>query len=137
VIVVDTNVVVYLLVEGPFSPSARRVAAKEGNWFAPRLWRSELRNVLIGFIRRGTMSYAEALRVVRLAEARLSGRSPDVDHDEVLQLAQVSGCSAYDCEYVAVARSSGVPLVTADRKLLAAFPLIAVAPEVFAPGFEN
>ncbi|HEX8394797.1 MAG TPA: type II toxin-antitoxin system VapC family toxin [Longimicrobium sp.] len=136
-IVVDTNVVVYLLVEGPFSPLARRVVAKEGHWFAPGLWRSELRNVLIGLIRRGTMSYDEALRVLRLAEARLGKRSPDVDHDEVLRLALLSGCTPYDCEFVAVARSAGVPLVTADRKLLAAFPFIAVSPEVFAPGFEN
>lgn len=136
-IVVDTNVAVYLLVEGPFSPAARRVVAKEGNWFAPRLWRSELRNVLIGYIRRGTMSYDEALHVVRLAEARLGNRSPDVDHDEVLQLAHLSGCSAYDCEFVAVARSAGVPLVTADRKLIRAFPGVAIAPEVFAPGFEH
>jgi predicted nucleic acid-binding protein len=137
VIVVDTNVIVYLLIEGPFSPVARRVVVKERRWSAPRLWRSELRNVLIGYIRRGALSSDEAQQILRRAEARLGVHSAEVDHAEVLQLALMSGCTTYDCEFVAVARAAGVPLVTADRKLLAAFPLLAVAPEVFAPAFEN
>lgn len=33
-----------------------------------------------------------------------------------LQVAQ-SGCSAYDCEFVALAQYLDVPLVSADRKL--------------------
>jgi predicted nucleic acid-binding protein len=48
-----------------------------------------------------------------------------------LQLAAESGCSAYDCEFVALARDLEVPLVTADRQLLAAFPSTAVSPEAF------
>jgi predicted nucleic acid-binding protein len=136
-IVVDTNIIAYLIIESPHSPKARRVVAKEDQWSAPLLWRNELRNVLIGYIRRGEITYEEAMDGIRLAESRLGETSMDVDHDEVLRLALVYGCTTYDCEFVAVARSVGVPLVTADRKLLAAFPFIAVSPEVFAPGFEN
>lgn len=136
-IVVDTNVIAYLIIESPHSAKARRVVAKEGRWAAPVLWRNELRNVLIGYIRRGEVTYNEAMNGIRLAEARLGGASMEVDHDDVLRLALMSGCTTYDCEFVAVARAAGVPLVTADRKLLAAFPFLAVAPEVFAPAFEN
>lgn len=136
-IVVDTNVIAYLIIETSQTADARRVAAKEERWSAPLLWRNELRNVLIGYIRRGAVTFDEAMDGIRLAEALLSESSMEVDHAEVLQLALVSGCTTYDCEFVAVARAAGVPLVTADRKLLAAFPFVAVAPEVFAPAFEN
>ena len=39
-----------------------------------------------------------------------------------LRLSRDSGASAYDCEYVALAEHLGVVLVTADSKLLKAFP---------------
>ena len=44
-----------------------------------------------------------------------------VDSDTVLALAAGSGCSAYDCEFVALAEYLDVPLVSADRKLKAEF----------------
>ena len=49
----------------------------------------------------------------------------------VIQLAERSGCSAYDCEFVAVAEDLAVRLVTADRQVLQAFPSIAVSPDKF------
>jgi predicted nucleic acid-binding protein len=42
-----------------------------------------------------------------------------------MQLASTNRCSAYDCEFVALARYLGVPLVTEDRQLLEGFPGIA------------
>ena len=56
------------------------------------------------------------------------------DGERVLELAAVSGRSAYDCEYVAVAEALGVPLVTADRALESGFPGVAVSPESFMGG---
>lgn len=47
--------------------------------------------------------------------------------DEVLR----SRCTAYDCEFVALARAWNVPLVTSDRDVLAAFPDVAVTPAGF------
>lgn len=62
----------------------------------------------------------------------MAGREYSVVSYEVLQLAARSGCSAYDCEYAALAHDLGIRLVTTDRQLLRAFPSIAVAPDVFA-----
>ena len=37
------------------------------------------------------------------------------------------GCSAYDCEFVALALDLKVPLVTSDKKVLKAFKGTAIA----------
>ena len=75
--------------------------------------------------------YESALQIVSEAEHSMAGREYSVVSHEVLRLAARSGCSAYDCEYVALAQDLEVRLVTADRPLLRAFPSIAVAPEIF------
>jgi len=61
----------------------------------------------------------------------MAGREYSVPTAPVLELAARSGCSAYDCEFVALARDLGVSLITADRRVLRAFPGIAVSPEAF------
>jgi predicted nucleic acid-binding protein len=49
----------------------------------------------------------------------------------VLELAAESGCSAYDCVFVALAEELGVRLVTVDQQILRQFPAIASSPESF------
>ena len=45
----------------------------------------------------------------------------DIDHVEVLRLAIETGLSTYDASYLHVARVRGVPLVTFDERLRAAY----------------
>ncbi len=52
----------------------------------------------------------------------MDGREYDVPSRDVLALAARSGCSAYDCEFVALSISLDAPLVTADRQLITSFP---------------
>jgi predicted nucleic acid-binding protein len=52
----------------------------------------------------------------------------------LLQFATESPLTAYDLEFVTLALSLGVPLVTFDKLVLAAFPSVAVAPAAFAEG---
>jgi predicted nucleic acid-binding protein len=40
----------------------------------------------------------------------------------VLELVRDSNCTAYDCEFVALAMRLGVKLATMDAKILKAFP---------------
>ena len=131
-IAVDTNVIAYLLIEGEHTGNARVVLRKDPDWIAPPLWRSEFRNVLMLYLRKGLMSLADAQRLLAGAEKYLERGEASPDSALVLSLALASGCTSYDCEFVALAQSLGVPLVTADRKVLAAFPSTAVSPEAFA-----
>jgi predicted nucleic acid-binding protein len=49
----------------------------------------------------------------------------------VLSYASSSGCTAYDCEFVVLAKILGVPLLTLDRQVIQAFPGIATTPDLF------
>lgn len=131
-IVVDVNVIAYLLIDGEHTRAIEVVFAVDPEWSAPMLWRSEWRNVLAGYFRRGAMDQAKVLENIRAAEALLSGREHMPDGEHVIELVSRSTCSAYDCEYVAVAEALDIPLVTADRRILRDFPTLARSPETFA-----
>ena len=132
-IVVDTNVVAYLLTaSGPETAAAERTLARDPEWAAPLLWRSEFRNVLALYMRLQHLPLGAALNAVARADALFAGREFDVDSGRVLTLAAASGRTAYDCEFVTVAQELRVPLVTNDRQVLASFPDLAVALADFA-----
>lgn len=121
-IVVDTNVLVYLLIPGKFTLSAERLLAADPDWAAPRLWRSELRNVLATYVRNMLMDVADAAALYQRAAALIGPEEYDVETLDVLRLSKTSGCSGYDCEFIALADFLGVKLVTTDTKLVKAFP---------------
>ena len=121
-IAVDTNVVAYLFLRGEFAPRAEAWLRQDRDWAAPMLWRSEFRNVLAGYLRRKQLTFDAAREIQREAEALLIGNEHEVDSQRVLELVRDSDCSAYDCEFVSVAMRVGVKLLTADSKVLKAFP---------------
>jgi hypothetical protein len=77
------------------------------------------------------LSSDQALALANEVERALVNHEHDVVMHDVVMLALRSGCSAYNCEYVALAQGLGVPLVTFDREVLRAFPDLAIAPEAF------
>lgn len=131
-IIADTNLIAYFLIPGPFTARAEAVFERDPLWAAPLLWRSELRNVLWLYVRSGQKQLADVLQSMNAAEALLRGREFSVDSAPVLTLAASSNCSPYDCEFVYLARTEACKLVTADAKLLTAFPGTAVSMEDFA-----
>jgi predicted nucleic acid-binding protein len=122
VIVVDTNVLAYLLLPYEFSPQADVLYKSDSDWAVPIFWRSEFRNLLAGYLRRKTLAFDEAVKIQAEAEALLAGNEHEVDSRRVLELVRDSDCTAYDCEFVAIAMLLGVKLVTMDKKVLKAFP---------------
>ena len=126
-IVVDSNVLAYLYLPGDFTEAAEALLTSDSEWAAPLLWRSEFRNILAGYIRRKSLSFLQATALQAEAEELLCGCEYEVDSTRVLELVRDSDCSAYDCEFIAVAEKLDVKLVTMDKKLLKAFPNRAVA----------
>ena len=126
-IVVDTNVIAYLYLPTDYTGLAEQLLAKEPDWAAPLLWRSEMRNVLALYLRKNLLSFDQAYAIQTEAEALLAPHEYKADSYEVLRLVQNSDCSAYDCEFVAIAIHLGTRLVTTDKKILQAFPAVAVS----------
>ena len=130
-IVVDTNVIAYLLIPGQHTAAARATLARDPEWAAPLLWRSELRNVLALYLRNGELLLRQATALQDSAEELMLGREHHVASRDVLALAKASNRSAYDCEFIITARHLNVKLVTSDRPLLASFPSDAIALTAF------
>jgi predicted nucleic acid-binding protein len=135
VIIADTNLIAYLLIPGDKTACAEQVYLSDPDWQLPQLWRSELRNVLMLYVRKQYLALEKAVQIMALAEIRF-GMGQSVLSQEVLTLAASSGCSAYDCEFVALAENHRVSLVTSDKKVLAAFSSIAVSPESYFASFS-
>ena len=130
-IVADANLITQFAIHDVGSDLADAVCEADPVWVAPMLWRSEVRNAALKYVRHVGMSLDAALLAMHTAEEVVSRREYTVNTRKVLELATQSGCSAYDCEYVALALDMNVNLVTSDKQVLRAFPKLALTPENF------
>jgi len=130
-IVVDTNLIGYLYLESKHSQQVEQVLRRDADWAAPLLWRSEFRNVLAGYLRKRWLSLEESRQLMDEALRMMEDREYEVDSYQVLRLVANSTCSAYDCEFVALAQELGTTLVTLDKEILNSFPAVAVSVDTF------
>jgi predicted nucleic acid-binding protein len=121
VIVVHSNVIAYCWINGDRTALAHRLRKVDPDWHAPVLWRSELRNILTGYRREGSLDESQVRRIMAAAESALAGREHYLPSDRVFAVTEASRLSAHDAEFVALAQILGAPLVTEDRTILAAF----------------
>jgi predicted nucleic acid-binding protein len=132
VIVVDTNVVVISLIEGPQTKLARSVFARDSDWRLPELWRHEFLNVLTTYVRHGGMELETARQLWLQAERLLTDCTQAVNMTYALKLSIEHQISAYDAQFVSLADELRVPFVTEDRRLLAKFPRVATSMSLFS-----
>ena len=121
-IAVDVNVLAYLLIPGKYTMASERLLEADSAWVVPRLWRNELRNILANYLRAKQMDLADAAAIYQRAEDLVGAEEYEVETAHVLRLCAESKCSAYDCEYIALAEYLDIKLVTNDAKLARAFP---------------
>ena len=121
-IVVDTNVLAYHCLPGSRNADTELLLQFDPEWAAPVLWRSEFRNLLCGYLRRGEMDFDQAREVIADAAESLKGGEHTVSDQAVMKLVAQSRCTAYDCEFAALAAALGTVLVTEDKALLTSFP---------------
>lgn len=126
-LVVDTNVISYLYLPTEYTKYSEALIAFDAHWAAPVLWKSEFRNVLSLYWRKNIIDLATALDMQHQAELLLADNEFQVESNNVLALAQASGCSAYDCEFISLAQFFTTKLISNDKKLIKAFPDHAVS----------
>lgn len=130
-IVVDTNIISYLYISSDHSQQSEDLLAFDSDWVAPTLWRSEFRNVLAQYLRKNLLDIDEVLLIIQQAEILLAEYEMSSTH--VMQLVKRSQCSAYDCEFVALAQYLEVPLITADKNILREFPDVSNTANSYIP----
>jgi len=131
-IVVDTNIIIYIHVHSERTALALQALKKDPYWVASPLWQSEFRNVMTGYIRRGILKLEDAKLVMKSALKTMEDREILPPSDLVLDLAAASDYSAYDCEYVALAKHLDIKLLSGDNKILRSFPETVVELSAFS-----
>lgn len=121
-IVVDTNIIAYFYLESNHSKDTEILLKHDPVWIVPFLWRSEFRSVLGLYLRKKIISKRDAMEIINRAEIQMKGNEFHVSSSSVLELVHTSGCSAYDCEFICLAKEFQIPLITQDKKILSAFP---------------
>ncbi len=130
----DCTLIAQFFLNTPETELARRIAMKDDTWLVPPLWRSEFRSVLRKFLLNKELSVEHCIDATIAAEEMLSGGEVQVSSADVMTLVAETGCSAYDAEYVSLATSFSIPLVTSDRRLRERFPGVALSPAEFLTG---
>ncbi|MDD5309824.1 MAG: type II toxin-antitoxin system VapC family toxin [Deltaproteobacteria bacterium] len=131
-IVADTNLVAYLVIDGERTEAARRVRMRDADWRLPPLWRSEFLNVLATSVRASVIDQDAALRAWEIALDLFGSCEAEPGGTEVLKTALRYGISAYDAQFARLAEHLGVTLVSGDKRLCGACASFAVSIEEFA-----
>ena len=130
-IVVDTNIIAYMAFSTPQSPKVTALYEMDSDWETVSFWKSEFLSVVSLYFRKRIVTYDEALIAIDYAEKLINVHEHRISPLAVMALIRDSNCSAYDCEFVALALELEAKLITYDREVLKEFPRIALKPEDF------
>jgi predicted nucleic acid-binding protein len=120
-VLVDTNVLAYLLIEGDHTPSAQQLLTRDPDWRSEAFIMVEFTNVLATYMRTRGLELDQALRLLAKADMVVPVLTA-VPHSRALEAAAEHAISAYDGHFVALAMQSRRRLVTEDTRLLTAAP---------------
>src|SRR5437016_11216356 len=123
-LLVDTNVVAHLLIEGNHTKAAQRLRRHDADWRSQAFLLVEFTNVLASSIATKRMTLRLATDVLANAVALFDGKLGRVPQVAVLKMAARHRVSAYDARFLALASQIGARLVTQDDRLRAAAPAL-------------
>jgi predicted nucleic acid-binding protein len=130
-IVVDTNLLIKLVLKQSDSSQAYAVYLRDSNWVMPELWQHEFLNVLANYLRFDNTPYDQLLQSWEKAIMLFADGAQPVNMPLALKIAGERNITAYDAQYLALAQTLGVPLITEDRKLRLAAPELTLSMQEF------
>jgi predicted nucleic acid-binding protein len=133
-IVVDTNIVVYLKCTAAFTAQARHARDLDPVWIVPTLWRHEFLNALLRIARQQELPLHRALAIWRDTFNGFVAQEYQANMALALRLAMAQQITCYDAQYLALAQEFGVRLLTEDKELLRKFPAVAISLNAFCGG---
>ena len=121
-IVVDTNILVPLFINGPRTGDATKLLELDREWCTEPYALVELINVFTTYMRAKLLAVEAAHRHLDEAETLLTPHLHHIPNKTVLDYAMRYQVTAYDAHFLAVADARGTRLTTEDAKLRAAAP---------------
>jgi predicted nucleic acid-binding protein len=126
VVVVDTNILAYLLIEGDQTRDAQALWTRDADWKSEAFVLIEFSNILATYQRTGALTRAQAGALLTEAERRVPSLVY-LPHGRALRVAEQFAVSAYDARFLGAAQTLGEKLVTEDLRLRAAAPAITMS----------
>lgn len=125
-VLVDTNILAYLLIDGDRTAAAQALYARDSDWRSESFIMVEFSNILATYVRTRAMTHAQGLDLLAEAQALMPALL-NLQHSQGLDAAAEFAISAYDARFIAVAKQMRAKLVTEDAKLRAAVPAWTVS----------
>jgi len=125
-IVVDASVVAFLLIDGELTDAVRKLHRIDPDWVTPPILNHEMLNILaaVGSAEGNSAAMEGVWRDVR---ALVASRQQVPDPVRSLRLGVELGISGNEAQYLCLADSLGLPLITQEKNLLQAAPQRAVS----------
>ncbi|MBI5503648.1 MAG: type II toxin-antitoxin system VapC family toxin [Deltaproteobacteria bacterium] len=121
-VIVDTNVLAYALLDGDRTRDAQALLLADDDWHTDSFALVEFSNLLATSIRVRGLAPAVADGLLAAAEELVSGGMHTVPHAAALTMATRCAVSACDARFLALADELGGRLITEDLRLRNAAP---------------
>ena len=125
-IVIDTNILAYLLISGDRTEDAKALFELDRDWRSEPFVIIELTNILATYCRTRDMRISTAERILANGE-RVVRNLARIPHVLALRMAGRFAVTAYDARFLAAAESLGTKLVTEDAKLRVTVPSLTLS----------
>jgi predicted nucleic acid-binding protein len=125
-VVVDTNILAYLLIEGDRTRDVQALFARDADWKSEAFVLIEFSNILATYLHADLLTRNQAYSLLLEAEKRLTGLV-SLPHSRALRVAEQFRVSAYDARFLGAAQSFKSRLVTEDASLRKAAPALTLS----------
>jgi predicted nucleic acid-binding protein len=120
-VLVDTNILAYLTIEGDRTAAAQKLFERDSDWCSEAFVMVEFSNILATYVRTKAMTQAQGARLLIDAQALMSTLH-NVANTQALETAMQYEISGYDARFISLARHLKLRLITEDAKLRTAVP---------------
>ena len=120
-VLVDTNIIAYLMIWGDRTAAAQQLFERDSDWCSEAFVMVEFSNVIATYVRTGALTQAQGTKLLVDSQAHLPTLH-SVVNTQALETAMQFGISAYDARFISLARQLKLKLITEDAKLRVAVP---------------
>ena len=120
-VLVDTNILAYLMIDGDRTAAAQRLFERDAYWCSEAFVMAEFSNVIATYVRTRALTQAQGTQILSEAQIILPTLH-NIAHVQALETAMRYAISAYDARFISLAAHLKLKLVTEDAKLRAAVP---------------